>query len=230
MSIATRINAIEEHIRNAYDKIDDLGIDLTGVDKNINNIAEMLDTVYEDYPKVTGTGTEITLDGTKVGKLSLDIKGNSTQETTTGKNILNPRVIDGTKAGITYSYDSDTGIYTFNGTCTAEAEMVINNIATDVIDFINGTTTVSVHYISGSTTGGNVQFLTSNYSGVVVNFANLSSSTPILSQTATSTYTATLFNSRIKFISGVVVNNLKIKIMVANSTDTTYEPYTGRNS
>lgn len=89
MSIATRINAIEEHIGNAYNKLEDLGIDLTGIDKNIDNIAEMLDTVYEDYPKVSATGTEVTLDGTKAGKLSLDVKGNSTQETTTGKNKLN---------------------------------------------------------------------------------------------------------------------------------------------
>lgn len=80
MSISSRITSIEEHIGNAYNKLDDLGIDLTNVDKNIDNIAEMLDTVYEEYPKVTGTGTEITLDGTKVGKLGLDIKGNSTQE------------------------------------------------------------------------------------------------------------------------------------------------------
>ena len=71
MSIATRINAIEEHIGNAYDKLEDLGIDLTNVNKNINNIAEMLDTVYEDYPKVTGQGTELTLNGTKAGKLTL---------------------------------------------------------------------------------------------------------------------------------------------------------------
>ncbi len=82
MSIATRINAIEEHIGNAYDKLDDLGIDLTNIDKNINNIASLLDTVYQEYPKVTGTGTEVTLDGTKVGKLGLDVKGNSTQNGT----------------------------------------------------------------------------------------------------------------------------------------------------
>lgn len=82
MSIATRINAIEEHIGNAYDKLDDLGIDSSNVDKNIENIAEMLEEVYEEYPKVTGTGTEVTLDGTKVGKLGLDVKGNSTQDGT----------------------------------------------------------------------------------------------------------------------------------------------------
>lgn len=82
MSISSRITSIEEHIGNAYDKIDDLGIDSTGIDKNINNIASLLDTVYEEYPKVPGQGTEVTLDGTKVGKLSLDVKGNSTQNGT----------------------------------------------------------------------------------------------------------------------------------------------------
>lgn len=82
MSVASEFDIQRQLITNAYNKLDDLGIDSTGVDKNIDNIAEMLDTVYEEYPKVQGTGTEITLNGTKVGKLSLDVKGNSTQDGT----------------------------------------------------------------------------------------------------------------------------------------------------
>lgn len=80
MSIATRINSIEEHIENAYDKLDDLGIDLTDVDKNIDNIAAVLEEYYDDQPKVIGEGTEVTLEGTKVGKMGIDIKGNSVQD------------------------------------------------------------------------------------------------------------------------------------------------------
>ena len=85
MSIASRITAIEGHIENAYDKISDLGVDLTDVDKNIDNIAEMLENVYEDYPKVTATGTDLTLNGTKKGKMVLGLKGTTSQESTTGK-------------------------------------------------------------------------------------------------------------------------------------------------
>ena len=55
MSIATRINAIEEHIANAYSRLDDLGIDITEVDKNIDNIANVLEEYYDDQPKVTAT-------------------------------------------------------------------------------------------------------------------------------------------------------------------------------
>lgn len=83
MSIASRITSIEEHIGNAYDKLEDLGIDLTNVDKNINNIASMLEDVYNDYPKVTATGvTSARLSGTKVAKMNIDIKGNSVQDGT----------------------------------------------------------------------------------------------------------------------------------------------------
>ena len=80
MSISSRITAIEEHIGNAYDKIEDLGIDLTNVDKNINNISSMLENVWDEYPKVTATDvTEATLNETKKGRMKIDLKGNTFQ-------------------------------------------------------------------------------------------------------------------------------------------------------
>lgn len=173
------------------------------------------------------TGTEINItDVTQETIVNLKLEKESTQETTTGKNILNSRVISGTVNGITYSYDEETQIYTFNGTCTTD-NTLINNVAKDVIDFTNGITTVSAHYVGGSTTGGKIQFLTSGYSGVSLDFTNISSAIPILSQTASSNYSSSLHNCRFKFENGYAFNNLKIKLMVANTIDTTYESYTG---
>ena len=88
MSIASRITSMEQHIGNAYDKLDELGVDLTNVDKNLDNMAELLDGVYEDYPKIEENDvTEPSINNTKAGKMEIDLKGNTEQFTTTGKNL-----------------------------------------------------------------------------------------------------------------------------------------------
>ena len=82
MSIASRITAMEQHISNAYDGLEGLGADLTNVDKNINNISTVLDDIWDEYPKITATDvTEATLDNTKVGRIGIELKGNTNQDT-----------------------------------------------------------------------------------------------------------------------------------------------------
>ena len=89
MSIASRITQIEQHIGNAYDGLDDLGVDLTNVDQNIDNIASKLQDIWNDYPKVTASDFEETmLENTKAGRMELDLKGNTEQDTLTGKNLI----------------------------------------------------------------------------------------------------------------------------------------------
>lgn len=81
MSISSRITEIEQHIGNAYDKIEDLGIDLTDVDKNIDNISTMLENVWNEYPKVSASDVEeASLNGTKKGRMNIDLKGNTEQD------------------------------------------------------------------------------------------------------------------------------------------------------
>ena len=82
MSIAQKITSIEGHISDDYQGLINLGADLTGINKNILNIKTVLDNIYNDMPKVTGEGTEVTLTPTKKGKLGIVEKGNSTQEGT----------------------------------------------------------------------------------------------------------------------------------------------------
>lgn len=42
--------------------------------------ADKIDDIYNNWPKVTGEGTDITLDNTKNGKLSLELNGNTEQD------------------------------------------------------------------------------------------------------------------------------------------------------
>ena len=127
MSIATRITAIEEHIGNAYSMLDDLGIDLENVDKNIDNIASVLEDYYDNQPKVSATDvTEATLEGTKVGRLATTVKGNSKQETTNGYNLL--KLTDKTSVtplGLT-DFNIQNEEITVKGTTTSGGNIYLN--------------------------------------------------------------------------------------------------------
>lgn len=50
---------------------------------------ERASLIYNALPKVTGSGTDLTLDNTAESPLTLDLSGNTSQETTTGKNKFN---------------------------------------------------------------------------------------------------------------------------------------------
>jgi len=100
MSIASRIEAIEEHIGDVYDTID-LAKDTTGTNKNIVNIPSKLkdayvdiinngtDTLYNNFPKVSGSGTDLSLTPTYEAPMKVDLKGNTSQVQLTGKNLFN---------------------------------------------------------------------------------------------------------------------------------------------
>ena len=82
MAISDRITSIEEHIKESYQELEGIGIDTTGVNKNLENIPKLIDGYWETLPKVTGEGTAITLDNTKEGKMKIVLKGNTSQEGT----------------------------------------------------------------------------------------------------------------------------------------------------
>ena len=94
MSIASRIEAIEQHLTDDYNVLEVAGADLTNVDKNILNLKttwqERLlyfmnngtDVVWNNWDKVTGEGTSISLNNTLEGKMKIVLKGNTSQEGT----------------------------------------------------------------------------------------------------------------------------------------------------
>ena len=109
MSIASRIEAIEQHLTDDYDVLTLAGADLTNVDKNIVNLKptwkERLlyfmnngtDVVWENWDKVVGEGTSLTLNNTLEGKMSIVLKGNTSQDSTTGKNLYDDIYSDYTR-------------------------------------------------------------------------------------------------------------------------------------
>ena len=108
MSIVSRINEMTAHIGNAYNILELAGADLTNVDKNILNLKttwqERLlyfinngtDVVWNNWDKVTGEGTTLTLNNTEEAPMSLVYKGNTLQNgTPTPDNPVPIQVVSG---------------------------------------------------------------------------------------------------------------------------------------
>ena len=216
MSISTRITSIEEHISSAYDKIDDLGIDLTGVDKNIDNIASMLEDVYEEYPKVLAQGTEATLEGTKVGRLSLDLEGNSVQETTTGKNKFDVTVIqERTTGGITMTFNGQK--IHLQGTTSANANFYMKTGKSIVLP-------AGTYFLTRSSMTGVATLKLTSGSDTIVATGSSDVSFTLANETSIDGLTLQVPSS---------VGNVNKDIVIqleAGSTGTSYEPFTGRNT
>lgn len=91
MSIASRIEAIEQHLTDDYSVLTLAGADLTSVNKNILNLKptwkERLlyfmnngtQVVWNNWNKVSGTGTILSLNNTEEAPMSLTYKGNTQQ-------------------------------------------------------------------------------------------------------------------------------------------------------
>lgn len=227
MSIASRITEMEQHIGNAYDKIEDLGIDLTDVDKNINNISSMLEEVWEEYPKVTATDVEeASINGTKKGRMEIDLKGQTSQDTYTGKNKLaytlqtlktkntlgtwNDNVY--TYNGVTYTVNDDLTVLV-NGTSQTSSYFVLTTLDSNMLN-------VGTEYIlNGCPTGGDVQkYSLRMYDG--------SSYVTQSGNDLTFTY-GTQGNVRINVFGGSTATNQLFKPMIRLSSvaDNSYEPY-----
>ena len=100
MSIASRIEAMEQHLTDDYSVLEVAGADLTNVDKNIVNLKltwqERLlyfinngtNVVWNNWEKVEGTGETLTLNSTEEAPMKINLKGNTSQESTTGSQLI----------------------------------------------------------------------------------------------------------------------------------------------
>lgn len=76
-------------------------------------------TLANILPRVSGTGTEISLENSGEGTpLEIDLEGQTSQESTTGKNLLPKATTSETKNGLTFAANED-GSIKVSGTATA---------------------------------------------------------------------------------------------------------------
>ena len=94
MSISSRLEAINTHLLDDYSVLTLAGADLTNVNKNIVNLKQQwqerllyfmnngTSVVWNNWNKVTGTGTSVSINNTVEAPMKIDLKGNTSQSGT----------------------------------------------------------------------------------------------------------------------------------------------------
>lgn len=232
MSIASRIESIEEHLIQDWQSIANIGGD-TSVDNNIENISQALEGIYEEMPKVSASDVETaSLSPTRKGKMKVDLKGNTSQTGTPtpdspipinvvsgnnsidvcGKNLV--KLNDSTTTGgITFT-KLENGKLRLTGTSTSELYFNIGKARLEA----NTDYTLSC---------GQVQ------SGVVLCYLNHSVSSGSNWVNATTKYTnfqvaeTKQYNATLNIKNNVTLN-IDMEIQLERGTTMTdFEPYTG---
>ena len=214
-SINEKLNYINETKSLIKDKLNDLGSEIDN-ETTFREYVEKIEDLYNEWPKVNDEDTAITLNNTKKGKMNLQLKGNVSQFTTTGTNILpqNNYITTRTVNGITYTNNED-GTFDLIGTATANTS--INIIPNNILN--EGT-----YYL---------------YSSVPYNSATFNMSIPYkqdgvqgyLIANSTKTLSGTITDTKLAFYieNGQSINQKNIKLMLinGNTAPDQYEPYTG---
>ena len=169
------------------------------------------------YEYVESTGENLTLNNTEASSLKLDLKGNTTQTQTSGKNIYNVGALTTiTSGGITFIpvyKDNDLQYIIVNGTAN-----------TNVFYQLNKMTLPAGSYILNGCNGGS----TMTYQ-LSVGFSNIGRQNAVDGDVSfTLSEESTMNESFIRVQTGTNVKNVKIYPMIRLSSvsDSTYEPYT----
>ena len=241
MSIATRIESIEEHIEQAYDELQGLGADLTNVNKNIENISMVLDDIYDSMPQVSGEGTNLTLDDTRVGKIKSTLKGNTSQSGTPtptspipinvvsgdneievcGKNLLPNNQTAQTINGITFTINSDKSV-SLSGTATSITDLYFVGTYNSYGTLPLETGTYNLNGCSGGDNSTYMLYCVGNRNGNLYYYQSINDSgrNIIIEKGDT-------FRFFIRVMNGVSVNTTIYPQLEKGSSASTYEPYQG---
>lgn len=131
MSIQTEFESTIANVQNAYQGLANLGVTIPQ-NKTIQNISECLQEIYDNAPKTDyEEGSNITLSNCLKGKLDFEDDkvgyGDTSQESTTGANLLNKTFATQTLNGVTLTKNDD-GTCTLNGTATANAIFILDGL------------------------------------------------------------------------------------------------------
>ena len=128
MAISDRINEMYTHVGDVYDTI--TNVDLP-TNKNIQNIPSTMrssyleimnngiDKIWNNWEKVTGEGETLTLNSTEEAPMKTNLKGNTSQETTTGKNLIGLLFVTPPTKVAGANFDYSLNSFTLQGTTTS---------------------------------------------------------------------------------------------------------------
>ena len=226
MSIADRINSMAQNLSSAYGRIAYLGVDLSEVDKNMQNLSTVLDTVYNDYPKVSDEGITPGLSGSKIGRLNTTLKASdTTQFTTTGKQLFNVNsTVFLRYANITINGND----ITISATQSSSNGGLLWNVPVTVGEAI----TISYGDMVGASESGNnnVNYRFSDTPYTAEDTWEYGTAVDKTSKTVTVTPTAQYLLLSVRVANGGTYTVSDLMVRPASITDDTYEPYTNGTS
>lgn len=196
--------------------------DIQENETKIQELEQEIQNLKEASYKVTGTGTDITLNNTSNNKfLQLDVKGNTEQTQYSGKNLLPIINQDYTVKGVNFK-------------ATNQGKLLINGTANNIIggsDFIGNnfakmTLSAGTYVFSRNIANSKVSLGLVKSDGTT-SIATLSRANTILSTTFTLNEETDVY-LYFYISTNDVVNNYEVEIMVEQGTTaTSYEPYVG---
>ncbi len=181
--------------------------------EELKSEVDSLSMIYNAFPTESGEGESLTLDDTAEVKFKkFDLKGNTSQTTYSGKNLLNLADVSATTTGgITYSISN--GVITLNGTASGDWGINLGNYNFPAGDYAYSDfrTATNNNLYTGLTYSNGWQYAVADHN----------------KKTNTTTEVMTKF--RIYVIAGTTLNNVQLKPMLVSDTTvpTTYEPYVG---
>lgn len=184
----------------------------------LNEYKTKLDNIYNDLPKVTEEGSSITLTSIKPGLIQINsLKGDTFQQTTTGKNSFGGYTRTVNTNGVEFKYLG-------NGTISAEGEATSNAYSITPQQALDGnkynTVNAGTYTISKDSSEYDISVFNDDKTEI------LTLTTTTLSGTITLS-AATKIIIRMKIKSGAKVNLLGHIQLEEGSSATSYEPYTG---
>lgn len=216
MSTANKLTYLNETKQELKEAINNVGGEITD-ETTFREYVDELNDVYNNYPKTQyGEETDVVLNDCNKGKLEIIEKGNSTQVSTTGKNLFPVTNQDFTINKLRFY--SNNGSLTLDGTTSA----IIYSNDQNLKDNLKLTLSAGTYIISHKT--GVMQVFLFNYntgSQIVSVSTNVSSNTFTLNQ-ETEVYIGFYVSSGIAFYDV----DLEIMIRLSSIADSTFEPYT----
>ncbi len=225
-SINEKLNYINETKSLIKDKLNNLGSEITN-QTTFRNYANKIEDLYDEWPKISDTDTNITLNNTKKAKMNIQLKGNTNQFTTTGKNKFNPTIL--LQEENYNTYNSSTELWTTTDLAGYSRSILYSAVGysadrdiSKLIKLNTGTYTLKFYDFTNNTGSTNsLEYAFYDNTGTYVSRALIPDGVVTFTVSSDNTY----LDIR-RYGSSGTVSFSKIQLEI-NSSATDYEPYTG---
>lgn len=215
MSTITKLNYLADTKDELKDKLNEHGANITDND-TFRSYVDKIKGIYNNWPKVTAEGTELSLSPTRKGKMKLDLKGNTEQASYTGKNLFNPTETWSSFNGTNCTINNQ--IIKWSGTTTRGVSKKIANT-----NIHSGTYTITLETINGSHTSGKKIWIDFYNVDTKIESSSWSSDGSI-----TKTFNTDVTRINLGFDNEDTFNNYEFRLQIEAGTQaTSYEPYVG---